>query len=93
MPWPKGKSKPKTEGSGRKKGSQNKLTISVRQAFKEAFDYLQEDNKNPAHLKNWGAANPKEFYQIAQKLIPTEISGPEGADIPVKISVEFVKPK
>jgi hypothetical protein len=89
--WPKGKPRgKKSEGSGRKKGVQNKLTVSVRQAFKEAFDYLQEDDADPAHLKNWGKANPKDFYMIAQKLIPQEMSGPDGSDIPVKITVEFV---
>jgi hypothetical protein len=88
--WPKGQ--PRPQGAGRKKGTPNKLTVSVRQAFKDAFDYLQRDINSPAHLRNWGEANPKEFYSIAQKLIPQEISGPEGADIPVTINVKLVKP-
>lgn len=91
MAWPKGKSTGPKKG-GRQKGTQNKVTVSVRQAFKEAFDHLQADTEHPAHLKNWGAANPKEFYQIAQKLIPQEISGPDGGDIPIKVSVGFITP-
>lgn len=92
MAWPKGKPTGKKYG-GRDKGTPNKVTASVRQAFKEAFDHLQQDTDSPAHLTNWGRANPKEFYQIAQKLIPQEISGPEGGAVPVKINIEFVKPE
>jgi hypothetical protein len=27
------------------------------------------------NIKEWGKKNPKDFYNIAAKLIPTEISG------------------
>lgn len=92
MAWPKGKTRgKKTEGSGRQKGAQNKITVSVRQAFKDAFDHLQNDPV--ANLKAWGSLNPKEFYAIAQKLIPQEISGPEGGAIPHEVAIKFVKPQ
>ena len=59
---------------GRKKGSPNKLTEAmktVKQTVLEAFHELQKDPK--VNIANWGKANPKEFYAIASKLIPTEI--------------------
>lgn len=57
---------------GRPAGVQNKLTRSVKEAFGEAFSKLQDD---PAvKLEVWGKENPREFYQLASKLIPTEIN-------------------
>jgi len=60
-----------TPGPGRPKGSQNKLQRTVKAAFGEAFENLQSDPE--CNLETWGRANPKEFYQLASKLIPTEI--------------------
>lgn len=59
-------------GPGRPAGLQNKLTRSVKDAFGEAFSALQEDPE--VKLEVWGRANPREFYQLASKLIPTEIN-------------------
>lgn len=67
MAKPKGS--PKT--GGRQKGSQNKITASVKEAFAVAFAQLQgEDGVN---LVDWGRGNTTEFYKLASKLIPTEI--------------------
>jgi hypothetical protein len=71
---PKGK-----KYGGRQKGSLNKFTLSVKEAFKEAFDQMQ---KTPGvSLYDWGCANPGEFYKLASKLIPTQIAGVEGKPI------------
>lgn len=60
---------------GRAKGTPNKLTSKVREAFERAFELLQEgDDESPARLDNWARLNPDEFYKLASKLIPTEIS-------------------
>ena len=56
---------------GRPKGIPNKLTKTVKETVLAAFNELQEDPK--ANILEWGKENPKEFYQIAAKLIPTEI--------------------
>ena len=69
------KGKPKHPDSGRKKGQQNKSTLimkSVRDTVLDAFNVLQKDAK--ANIVEWGRKHPKDFYQIAAKLIPTEIS-------------------
>lgn len=60
-----------TPGPGRPKGVQNKLTRTVKEAFGQAFEKLQDDPD--CNLETWGRANPKEFYQLASKLIPTEV--------------------
>lgn len=70
MAFQKGKEKT----GGRIKGQPNKLTEqmrSVKQTVLEAFHKLQEDPN--VKLEVWGKKNPKEFYTIASKLIPTEI--------------------
>ena len=58
---------------GKVKGSQNKLTRTVKETVLAVFDDLQADPK--ANLLSWGKSNPTEFYKIAAKLIPTEIKG------------------
>ena len=57
---------------GKVKGSQNKLTRTVKETVLAVFDDLQLDPK--ANLLSWGKENPTEFYKIAAKLIPTEVN-------------------
>lgn len=59
-------------GPGRPKGSPNKLTKSVKDAFQEAFDVMQE--QPGVKLTEWGKENPTEFYKLAARLIPAEIN-------------------
>ncbi len=61
-----------TLGTGRPKGVPNKLTQTIREAVLDAFNELQNDPHN--NLIAWGKQNPSLFYQIASKLIPTEIN-------------------
>jgi len=64
---------------GRVKGTPNKVTATVKEAFKVAFE---EMGGAPA-LAKWGMENPTEFYKLASKLIPTEVSGPEGKPLEI----------
>ena len=41
--------------------------------IEKAFNKLQDDPK--ANLFAWGQKNPTMFYQVASKLIPTEVKG------------------
>lgn len=66
MPFKKG-------NKGRPEGAVNKLTKTVRDTFAEVFNELQEDPN--VKLSAFGKKFPKEFYAMASKLIPTEISG------------------
>lgn len=64
--------KPFKKGNkGKPKGAKNKITKTVKQAVLEVFNELQNDPK--ASLLEWGKKNPRDFYQIAAKLIPTEV--------------------
>lgn len=60
-------------GPGRPKGSPNKLTKTVREAFEEAFTEMQKDPKAAHALGPWGMKNPDKFYLLSSKLIPTQV--------------------
>ena len=70
-----GRSRGKTPGSGRKAGTPNKFTGTVKAAFEAVFKDLQADQKQPYALGEWAKADPQEFYKLAAKLIPTELKG------------------
>lgn len=72
---------------GRQKGTPNKFTRTVKETVLAVFETLQDD---PEHcLLAFAKSNQKEFYAIAAKLIPTEITGKDGERlIPLVISVQ-----
>ena len=80
-----GKGKPfkKGEAKGRPKGVPNKLTKSVRETVLIVFNELQ--GKPGVCLADWAEKKPTEFYNIAAKLIPTELSGRIDANINLNI--------
>lgn len=57
---------------GRTKGTPNKATVAVKEAFKQAFDDLGGVDA----LVTWAADNQTQFYQLYSKLIPSEVVGP-----------------
>ena len=57
---------------GRQAGTPNKLGTSVKEAVWNTFVELQKDDK--ANLTAWAKSNPKDFYLISSKLIPTEMA-------------------
>lgn len=69
MPFEKGKEKT----GGRQKGVPNHLTKTVKETVLEVFNKIQDDPK--VNLEQFAKKYPREFYQIAAKLIPTEITG------------------
>ena len=56
---------------GKPKGATNHLTRTVKEAVLEAFNNLQEDEHH--NLDAFAKKYPRDFYNIAAKLIPTEI--------------------
>lgn len=60
-------------GPGRPKGVPNKVPKTVKEGFLNAFIDLQSDPKN--NILSFAKKNPKLFYALASKLIPTEVKG------------------
>lgn len=59
--------------SGRPVGAKNKLTTTVKETVLAVFNKLQDDPK--ANLEAFAKKHTRDFYQIAAKLIPTELTG------------------
>jgi hypothetical protein len=58
---------------GRPKGATNKLTKTVKETVLAVFNEIQHDPK--VKLSAFAKQYPRDFYQIAAKLIPTEVQG------------------
>lgn len=71
---------------GRPKGVKNKLTRNVKETVLDVFLQLQDDPKK--NLLEFGKKYPIHFYQMAAKLIPTELTGTSTQVIRV-LSAEF----
>ena len=67
---PRQKGTPKT--GGRVAGTPNRITASIRQAFQDTFDRLQNDDE--ASLDAWAKKNLTEFYKLTSKLIPLDVA-------------------
>lgn len=67
-------SSPGERRGGRKKGTPNKLTQSVKQVFEEAF----EDMGGAKALVSWGKLNQTDFYKLYARLIPQDINAKHG---------------
>jgi len=80
----------KRPGSGRKAGVPNKLSATAKQNVIEVFEQLGGVD----HMKQWAIDNPNNFYNIYAKILPTqtELSGPDGSELPLGIGISFVKP-
>lgn len=69
--------------AGRKAGTPNKLTKSVKETVLNVFNKLQDD---PEHnLTAFAEKYPRDFYNIAAKLIPTDIKGNVSGTVKLQI--------
>jgi len=62
-----------TGNPGKPKGAVTKSTKLVKEVFADVFSELQNDKD--AKLFEWAKKNPTEFYKLASKLIPIQLSG------------------
>lgn len=61
----------KKGNKGKEPGTQNNLTKTVKETVLSVFNDIQADPK--VNLKTFAKNYPRDFYQIAARLIPTEI--------------------
>ncbi len=76
MPAPKG-TRPPAAGIGKKPGTLNKHTRSVKEMMQKAF----EQRGGITALLEWSHESPDEFYRLWGRLIPTEVTGENGGPV------------
>jgi hypothetical protein len=62
---------------GRAKGTQNKLTVSIREAIEHAFDELG----GAGYLVHVGRSDPRTFCALLGKLLPTKLANADGSPL------------
>lgn len=67
----------------------NKITRTVKETVLAVFNDLQDDPK--VNLKEWAKTKPTDFYNIAAKLIPTEVKANIDATVTQTITGMEVK--
>jgi hypothetical protein len=79
---------PPLKPPGRKKGVPNKISKTMKEAFKEAFEQLGGVPK----LVEWAERNPDKFYTLIARLLPVDITSGGEAITPTIVKVNFVAP-
>lgn len=64
------KGEAKTPGSGRKKGSQNKATVEIKEMIRGALD----ESGGQAYLTKQAFVNPVAFMGLIGKIIPADVN-------------------
>ena len=62
---------------GRAKGTQNKLTLSVKEAVENAFQELG----GMSYLVHVGRTDPRTFCALLSKLLPTKLANADGSPL------------
>ena len=65
------------EHNGRRKGTPNKLTISIKDAIEHAFDRLG----GASYLEHVGRTDPRTFCALLSKLLPTKLANADGSPL------------
>lgn len=79
----KPRGKPFAKGNqGRVAGTPNKLTATVKDTVLSVFNQLQEDPKH--NLLKFATKYPREFYNIASRLIPAEMTAKVSSDTVIR---------
>jgi hypothetical protein len=76
----------KEGNSGRPTGSKNKYPSTVKEAVLNAFLELQKSSKH--NIVAFGQRYPRDFYNIASRLIPTEVR--QEITVPEGIKLQFI---
>jgi hypothetical protein len=85
-----GKGKP---GPGRPKGLPNKATALLKEAILGAAEAVGEDGRGRGKLKGYcqflAREEPKAFAQLLGKVLPMQVTGENGAPIPVTFQTVY----
>lgn len=70
---------------GRTKGTPNKTTAQVKEAILRAFEKVG----GASYLEKVAQEDPKTFCTLLGRVLPTEISGPEGGAVGVTFLMNY----
>lgn len=74
-------------GPGRPKGVPNKTTATIKEAIASVYAKLQDkQGGDHAHFLAWAEESPTEFYKLAAKLIPVQLTGEDGGPLQIVIN-------
>lgn len=80
-------------GPGRPKGSANKTTALLKDAILKAAEAVGDDGKGRGKLKGYctylAKSEPKAFAQLLGKVLPMQVTGEDGAPIPVSFTTVY----
>ena len=79
---------------GRAKGTPNKTTVRIKEAILSVFADLQaEAGSENGHFLEWAKGNSTDFYKLASKLLPLQVTGQDGGPVITRIELIGVEPK
>lgn len=64
------KRRPPAAGSGRKKGSQNKITATIKEAIEQSFNQVG----GAAYLVKMATEQPQAYMTLLGKVLPTQVN-------------------
>ena len=89
-----GRKKGTAKTGGRKKGSLNKTTVAMKDAMLSVYADLQaEAGGGNGHFLDWARGNSTDFYRLAARLLPLQVSGEGGGPPITRIELVGVWPK
>ena len=93
-PNPGGRKKGTSKTGGRKKGSLNKSTVAMKDAMLSVFADLQaEAGGRNGHFLGWARDNSTDFYKLASRLLPLQVTGEDGGPVVTRIELVGVWPE
>lgn len=82
------KGDPRPEGSGRKKGQKNTLTLKLKDAILTAAERLGSDRRGKdgltGYLMNLAVTEPRVYARLLEKLLPYQLTGRDGGPLQVE---------
>lgn len=86
---PRGGSKPGERRGGRQKGTPNKIGKTVREMILGALDKAGGEK----YLLEQAKENPKSFLTLVGRVLPLQVTGPNGEELKIKATIELVRAK
>lgn len=78
---------------GRPKGSPNKTTALLKDAILKAAEQAGGGEGLVGYLEHQAKLNPGPFMSLLGKVLPMQVTGPDGDAIKHRVQIEFLGPK